>query len=74
MAIISTILSPFDIFVSTFYSTRDALGATHKMPVVEIYCEQLTYEQGKILGALDIGSKQKELFSHNNKGSKLYKK
>jgi hypothetical protein len=56
--------------VSTFYCTRYALGETYKMLTFEIFCKQLTCGQEKLLhmGVLDIGSKKKASFSHNNKG------
>jgi hypothetical protein len=76
MAILSKLKAPFDIFVSTFYSTRDALGANYKMPTFELFCEQLTCEQDKLLhmGALDIVLSRKPCFLTINKGSKPFKK
>jgi hypothetical protein len=44
MVILSKLKAPFDIFVSTFYSTRDALGANYKMPTFELFCEQFIHE------------------------------
>ena len=32
----------FQIFASTFYSTKDALGNRFKIPYFEIYCDHLT--------------------------------
>jgi hypothetical protein len=48
----------FDIFVFTFYSTRDALVANYIIPF-DIFCEQLTHEEDKCLyiGVFDISSK-----------------
>jgi len=39
MAILSKLKYPFVIFVSTFYSIRDALRSTNKMPTFEFFRE-----------------------------------
>ena len=49
MAIISSILPPFDFFVSTFYSTRDALLRNYKIVYFEFSYEHLTFGKYNIL-------------------------
>ena len=46
--ILSKLRGQFQIFSSTFYSTKDALGAQHVMPSFETFCDRLTREQSKL--------------------------
>jgi hypothetical protein len=47
--ILANIGSAYSIFVSTFHSTREALGVTYKPPSLESFCDSLIREQDKLL-------------------------
>ena len=46
-AVLSKLGESYSVFVSTFYSTRDALGQTFVMPTFDAFAERLTREQDK---------------------------
>ncbi|KAH9296967.1 hypothetical protein KI387_028649, partial [Taxus chinensis] len=64
--ILSELRGPFQILASTFFSSKDALGDTFKMPNLETFCERLTMEESK-LSHLESSTSQKALAAYNPK-------
>jgi hypothetical protein len=74
---LSKLKGPYQGFISTFYSTMDALGDEFEMPYFEIFWENLTREQFKIMQPDALSnSKNQSLLAHSSKGKKKshYKK
>ena len=46
--ILSKLRGNFQIFSSTLYSTKDALGNRFTMPSIEVFCDWLTQEKAKL--------------------------
>ena len=62
------------MFVSTFYSTRDALGQAFVMPTFDAFAERLTREQDKLIqmGSLSsINSKSHALVASSPSNSRV---
>lgn len=66
--ILSKLKGHFQVFASTFYASRDALGDKFQMPSFEIFCDRLIQEQTK-LKQLDVlsSSSNQALVAHNSK-------
>ena len=47
----------YSVFVSTFYSTKDALGPNFVMPTFDAFVVQLTHEHDKHIQMGALGSK-----------------
>jgi hypothetical protein len=47
--ILAKIGSGYIVFVSTFYSTREALGSYYKEPSLEYFCDSMIQEQYKLV-------------------------
>ena len=65
-AVLSKLGESYSVFVSTFYSTRDALGEAFVIPTFDSFVERLTHEKDKIIqmGCLSsIDSKSHALVS-----------
>lgn len=67
--ILSKVKGHFQVFASTFYASRDALGDKFQMPSFEIFCDCLIREQSK-LKQLDVlsSSSNQAFVAHNSKG------
>ena len=83
LSVLSKLGPDYSVFVSTFYSTKSALGATWKMPSLDSFVTDLTREQDKLIqmGALKsskpealIAGNGKPQASMNNKEKKQTKK
>jgi len=64
--ILSKLGSAYSIFVYTFHSTREVLGATYTPPDLESFCDSLIREKDKILhlGVINtIGTSNKALMA-----------
>jgi hypothetical protein len=65
------------VFISTFYSTREALGTPYKNPSLESFCDALIREEDKLvkLGVVNTtGTSNKALMAQHNYKSKNSKK
>ena len=49
LSVLSKLGPDYLVFVSTFYSTKSALGATWKMPSLDSFVADLTWEQDKLI-------------------------
>jgi hypothetical protein len=62
--ILAKLGSAYSIFVSTFHSTREALGDSYTPPSLESFCDSLIREKDKLLhlGVINIaGTSNKAL-------------
>jgi hypothetical protein len=65
--ILSKLCSAYFVFVSTFYSIKEALGTTYQKPTLESFCDALIREQDKLvqLGVINTaGTSNKSLVIH----------
>jgi hypothetical protein len=75
--ILSKLGSAYSVFVSTFYSTREALGKDYQKPTLESFCVALIIEEDKFiqLGVINaVGTSNKALVSQNKDKHKYPKK
>ena len=58
---IDKLCNAYSIFVPTFHSTREALGASYTPPDLEAFCDSLIREQDKLLhiGVINTASTSK---------------
>ena len=76
-AIIANLGSAYFIFVFTFHSTQEALGATYKPPSLEYFCDSLIRDKDKLLhiGVInttctykkDLVAQHKDKYKHTKK-------
>jgi hypothetical protein len=67
--IISKLGSSYSVFVSTFYSMREALGKAYKKPTLESFCDALIREQDKLvqLGVINNAGTSNNAFAAQQK-------
>jgi hypothetical protein len=75
--ILSKLGSAYSVFVSTFYSMREALGKAYEKPTLESFCAALIREEDKFLqlGVINtVGTSNKALVSQQKDKPKYPKK
>ena len=75
--ILSKLGSAYHVFVSTFYSMREALGKSYEKPTLESFCFALIRDEDKLvqLGVIsNAGTSNQALFVHQKHKPKNPKK
>jgi len=75
--ILSKLGSAYSVFVSTFYTMREALGKAYKKPTLESFCDAFIREQYKLvqIGVINTaGTSNKSLVAQQNDKHKNPKK